>query len=184
VLKTLRHVLAHALLLLASIYLYRVAAAITSNAGPGRIGPEFWPKAILVAMGLLCAWEIVKRLVLRSRSEARGLVGALDRPQGAEGAAGAETPFRPGMLAAGIALVFGYVLAVPWLGFFVATAVFLAAFPWCGGLRRPALTATLGVAGSLVLVVMFMRVAYISLPLGEGPFRALSLALLAAIGVS
>jgi hypothetical protein len=33
-------------------------------------------------------------------------------------------------------------------------------------------------------VVIFMRVTYISLPLGEGPFRALSLALLSAIGVS
>jgi len=184
VLKTVRHVLAHALLLAASIYLYHVASTITSNAGAGRLGPEAWPKAIIVAMGLLCAWEIVKRLALRSRGEARGLVGGLDRPQDGAQAAGAEPPFRPGMLAAGIALVFGYVLVVPWLGFFVATAAFLAVFPWFGGLRRPALTATLGVAGSLVLVVMFMRVAYISLPLGEGPFRALSLALLAAIGVS
>ena len=37
-------------------------------------------------------------------------------------------------------------------------------------------------AGSLALVVVFMRIAYISLPFGEGPFRALSLALLRAIG--
>ena len=65
-----------------------------------------------------------------------------------------------------------------------ATAVFLAAFPWFGGMRRPLLTGALGIGGSLALVVVFMRVAYISLPLGEGPFRALSLALLAAIGVS
>jgi hypothetical protein len=33
-------------------------------------------------------------------------------------------------------------------------------------------------------VVVFMRVAYISLPLGEGPFRAISLGLMRAIGVS
>jgi len=31
---------------------------------------------------------------------------------------------------------------------------------------------------------MFMRVAYISLPLGAGPFRELSLALLRLLGVS
>jgi len=73
---------------------------------------------------------------------------------------------------------------VPWLGFFVATALFLAVFPWIGGLRRPVLTSIVGLAGSFVLVVIFMRVAYISLPLGEGPFQALSLALLRAIGVS
>jgi hypothetical protein len=33
------------------------------------------------------------------------------------------------------------------------------------------------------MVVLFMRVAYISLPLGEGPFRSLSIALMSAIGV-
>jgi hypothetical protein len=50
------------------------------------------------------------------------------------------------------------------------------------GLRRPVLSAALGIAGSLALVVVFMRIAYISLPFGEGPFRTLSLALLRAIG--
>ncbi len=130
-------------------------------------------------MGLLCAWEIARRLAVRPRG-------------GGPGASAAETgdasPAPPaiqaGKLAAGAGLVLAYVVTVPWLGFFVATAVFLAAFPWFGGLRRPLLTGALGVAGSLALVVVFMRVAYISLPLGEGPFRSLSLALLAAIGVS
>ena len=105
---------------------------------------------------------------------------------GGEAAAGAQAEpiTHRGRLAAGIAIVFAYVLTVPWIGFFVATLLFLAAFTWFGGLRRPVLVAITSVAGSLVLVVMFMRVAYISLPLGEGPFRALSLALLSAIGVS
>jgi hypothetical protein len=34
-----------------------------------------------------------------------------------------------------------------------------------------------------VLLVIFMRVAYVSLPLGVGPFKTLSLALLRLIGV-
>jgi hypothetical protein len=51
-------------------------------------------------------------------------------------------------------------------------------------MRRPVLSAAIGLAGSLVLVVMFMRIAYISLPLGEGPFRQLSIALMRAIGVT
>ncbi|MEO5677971.1 MAG: hypothetical protein ABIQ84_10515, partial [Usitatibacter sp.] len=88
------------------------------------------------------------------------------------------------MLFGGIALIAAYVLAVAWIGFFVATALFLAAFPWIGGLRRPVLSVALGLTGSLVLVVVFMRIAYISLPLGEGPFRAVSIALMRAIGAS
>ena len=88
------------------------------------------------------------------------------------------------MLAGGIALIAAYVLAVPYTGFFVTTALFLGIFPWIGGLRRPVLSAVMGIGGALALVVIFMRVAYISLPLGEGPFRALSLALMRAIGVT
>jgi putative tricarboxylic transport membrane protein len=171
--KTLRLVLPHGLMLLASILLYWAATRIEADTGGGgRIGPDAWPKAIIVLMGLLCAWEIAKRLALRSRMEPKGEASA-DEPAA-----------QPRKLASGIAIIFGYVLAVPWIGFFLATTVFLALFPWLGGFRRPVLTTVTGLAGSFVLVVMFMRVAYISLPLGEGPFRTLSIALLAAIGVS
>ena len=85
---------------------------------------------------------------------------------------------------AGIVLIAAFALGVDWLGFFVATAVFLVAFMLIGGFRRPLLAAGIGVAGSFLLIVIFMRVAYISLPLGAGPFRELSLALLRLLGVS
>ncbi len=179
----LRLVLPHGLLLVATLVLYWAATRIQANVGAGRIGPDAWPKAILVFMGLLCAWEMARRLAMRRRDDAARVpavapgLGAGDDPQ-------ATPAMHAGKLAAGAGLVFAYVIAVPWLGFFVATVVFLAAFPLCGGIRRPVLTTALGLAGGLALVIVFMRVAYISLPLGEGPFRALSLALLSAIGVS
>jgi hypothetical protein len=172
----LRHALPHLVMLAAAVFLYWSAGRIDAYTGGGaRIGPDAWPKAIIVLMGLLCAFEAGRRLL--GRGTATG--------------APASSVFRPptepapaaGMLAAGVLLVAAYVLAVPWLGFFLTTAIFLAVFPWMGGLRRPVLCAVLGGLGSFVLVVLFMRVAYISLPLGEGPFRTLSLALLEWIGV-
>jgi putative tricarboxylic transport membrane protein len=178
----LRQVLPHAVMLVASLLLYWAATRIDVDTG-GRIGPDVWPKAIIVFMGLLCAWEIVKRLAAKSAPEAVGLVAELKAPPVAVAEGKAPTPEHPRMLAGGIALIAAYVVTVPWIGFFVATAIFLAVFPWIGGLRRPVLSAILGIGGSFVLIVIFMRVAYISLPLGEGPFRALSLALMRAIGV-
>ena len=177
--RTLRLVLPHGLLLVATALLYWAATLIQGSTGPGRIGPDAWPKAIIVCMGLLCAWEIARRLAVRPRGGGPGASGAET-----DDATQAPPAIQAGKLAAGVGLVFAYVVAVPWAGFFFATAVFLAAFPWFGGMRRPLLTGALGIGGSLALVVVFMRVAYISLPLGEGPFRALSLALLSAIGVS
>lgn len=179
----LRLVLPHGLMLVATALLYWAATKIQANVGAGRLGPDAWPKAIIICMGLLCAWEIVRRLAVRPRGDWPGASAAATGPDAGD-AAPAPPALQTGKLLAGTGLVIAFVVAVPWLGFFAATAVFLAAFPWFGGLRRPLLTGLLGIAGSLALVVVFMRVAYISLPLGEGPFRALSLALLAAIGVS
>ena len=120
---------------------------------------------------------------LKTIQELQGRVQALEKGQPAGAAAADPAPDHPGMFAGGVALVAAYVLAVPWLGFFLTTAAFLALFPWVGGVRRPLLCAVLGVLGGLLLVVLFIRVAYISLPLGDGPFRAVSLALLDWLGV-
>ena len=182
----LRQILPHGVMLVAALVLYRVAAGIDVDTG-GRISPAVWPKAIIVIMGLLCAYEIVKRLVAKSDFTAKGLVSvdplgvveASPSPLG-EGREGRNYP----MLFGGIAIIAAYVVAVPYTGFFLTTALFLAIFPWIGGLRRPLLSAAIGLVGSLALVLVFMRVAYISLPLGAGPFRDLSIALMRAIGVT
>ena len=193
-------VLPHGVMLAASIFLYWAATRIDVYTGGGtRIGPDAWPKAIIVFMGMLCAFEVVKRLLTRP-----GGAGDVARPEAIvplppvppvpqvpqvpsvppEPPTPQAPQEHPRMLAGGIALIAGYAVLVPWVGFFVSTALFLAAFPLIGGLRRPLLASVLGIAGSFLLVVLFMRVAYISLPLGEGLFRALSLGLLELIGVT
>ena len=181
----LRHCLPHFVMLLVSVLLYGIAARIDAPAG--RVGPDFWPKAIIVFMGLLCVIEIAKRLVI-------GVAPAAPPPEAMPGPAAAATaappatvedePWRPGMLFGGGAAILGYVVLVPWLGFFLSTLAFLCSFAWIGGFRRPALNLLIGLGGSVLTLVLFMRVAYISLPLGEGPFRQFSLALLKLIGVS
>ena len=181
----LRGIVPYGLMLAFSVFLFWAATRIDVDTG-GRISPSVWPKAVIVFMALLCAYEIAKRLLAPSSREATGLVSDLQQAPDAAGASAAPIaePEHPRKLFAGIALVAGYVLAVPWLGFFLTTALFLGLFPWVGGFRNAPLTAVLGTLGSLSLVVVFMRIAYISLPLGEGPFRTLSLALLKLIGVT
>ncbi len=174
-----RLILPHAVMLVVAGLLYGAASRIDAETG-GRIGPAVWPKAVIVFMALLCAYEIVKRLVVGASGSAKGLVTGLEATSPAKDA----SPEHPARLFGGIALVVAYVFGVQGLGFFLATALFLAIFPWVGGLRRPFLSAAIGIAGSLLLVVVFMRIAYISLPLGAGPFRDFSIALLRWLGVS
>ena len=179
----LTRVLPHAVMLVVACLLYWAAARIDAETG-GRIGPAVWPKAVIVFMGLLCAYEIVKRLLVRSEFVARGLLSGTNAAPGQPVKREDAEPHHHGMLLGGIALIAGYVFTVPWIGFFTATALFLAVFQWIGGFRRPAIALAIGLGGALALVVVFMRIAYISLPLGEGPFRAISIGLMRLIGVS
>jgi hypothetical protein len=174
--------LPYAAMLAAAGFFYWAATRIQVDTG-GRIGPAAWPRTIIVILALLCIYEIVKRVVAPAGTSASGLVSTAN-PHGAEAEPDEPERWDPMKLAGGIGLVAAYVVAAPLLGFFVSTALFLAIFPWVGGVRRPALLASLGLGGSLALIVVFMRVAYISLPLGEGPFRALSIGLLRLLGVT
>lgn len=187
-LERVRRVLPHSIMLLVAIGLYWAALQIdTSSAvAGGRIGPDFWPRMVIAFMGLLCLYEIVKRLLVRSSSSVAGLTESLLHNPAEALEAPVEAVVEreyPRLLWAGMALIVGYVIVVPWLGFFLTSVVFLAAFTWIGGFRRPLVALVVSISGAFFLVVIFMRLAYISLPLGEGPFRSLSTALLHLIGV-
>ena len=194
----LKQVLPYAVMLAVSVWLFWMATKIDADTG-GRIGPSAWPKAVIVVMGLLCVYEMVKRLAFGTVSAAKGIVDMEAGPiSGGDAENRGQTPILEGesgtadggenrgltpMLAAGIGLIALYVVLVPFTGFFLSTALFLFVFPIVGGLRRPMLAGFLAITGSFALVVVFMRIAYISLPLGVGPFRDVSIGLMRLIGV-
>lgn len=186
----IRHCFAHFVMLLVSIALYWAAMQIDTSAtgGGARIGPDFWPKAIILFMGALCVYEIAKRAIFHSDFTAAGLITGLNEnpaaDPGTESAAPETEPEYPKLLLAGSALILGYVFAVPHLGFFITTALFLFGFAWVGGFRRLGWNVAISLFGALLMVVLFMRVAYISLPLGEGPFQSVSIGLLRLLGVN
>jgi hypothetical protein len=185
----LRLCLPHFVMLLVAVALYAAALQIDTSATQGgrRIGPDFWPKAVILFMGALALYEVVKRAIFGIDFEATGLTDKLtENPAGdptTETAGEASEVEHPRLLIGGAALILGYVVVVDWLGFFLTTALFLFAFSWIGGFRRHGWNALIALCGAFVMVVLFMRVAYISLPLGAGLFRSLSIALMSAIGV-
>ena len=72
----------------------------------------------------------------------------------------------------GIALTVLYVVLIETLGFFLCTFLYLAAFMWVGRYRRPGVILATSLIGSLAFMFMFMKVVYVSLPLGAEPVRA------------
>ena len=164
----------YAALLVAAAYLFRDASHFAYSPRPGELGPDFWPKAVLVLLMLACGWELVARIASRSAAPRTS-------PR-TDGEASAETRY-PHLLAGGAAATLGYVLVLPLAGFFVSTALYLALFMRIGRYRRYGVIAATSLVGSLAFVFVFMRIVYVSLPLGVGPFQKLSLLILAVLGI-
>jgi putative tricarboxylic transport membrane protein len=89
----------------------------------------------------------------------------------------------PWLIVGGIALTIAYMLLIERLGFFMCTFAYLATFIWIGRYRRPIVVLVSSLVGSLFFMFMFMKVVYVSLPLGQEPFSQVTFALMRLMGI-
>ncbi len=166
-------------------YLYFLSGSIDFVATGGRIGPNFWPKVILGMATVTCLYEIVKTLFFaRAEGNLDGVLGSVlkETPVEADTVSKTEAVF-PRLLWTGIALTILYVVLIETLGFFLCTLIYLAAFMWIGRYRRVGVIVATSLIGSLLFMFMFMKVVYVSLPLGVEPFAQVSFALMRLMGI-
>jgi putative tricarboxylic transport membrane protein len=165
--------------------LYVLATRIEFVAPGGRIGPDFWPKVILGLAMAACVYQIVKTLFFGAAGdEVTGVLESIIEEAPADAPAGAPAaPTYPYLLIAGVALTIAYVLAIERLGFFLCTFAYLAAFTWVGRYRRPLVVLASSAIGSLAFMFVFMKVVYVSLPLGQEPFSQVTFLLMRLMGI-
>ena len=171
----------YAILLAASAYLYYEALHFDYAHTAGRIGPDAWPRMILILLIALCAWQVLRLALGRDAKSVQGIAQAL------EAAAGVpvedEPPHRAAPVWMGIALTFAYLMLFEIIGFFTASFFYLIALMFVGGYRRPLPAMALSLAVCVCFVLIFMKFVYVSLPLGRGPFLALSVAVMRLVGI-
>ncbi len=147
----------------AALALYPSTWGLDAVARESQLGPGFWPRLALGGLALACAGKTLEEWQRLRRA--------------APGASDARPPLARAKLAAGITCVVGYVVLVPVLGFALVSALFIAAFLVLGGMRSvPAIAANV-VVGVVALLYLFVKVVYLPLPKGDGPFEAVTLAL-------
>jgi hypothetical protein len=148
-----------------AVALYIYAGMISYTPRASELGPEVWPRLAILLMAASCLFEILRRLIAGNR-DATGLIEAFDRePEAKE-----SEPVYPRMLVAGIVLMAIYAVFVPMLGFILGTFLFLAAFMYVGGYRAHGVVWGASAAVTILCGILFLRVAYVSLPRGIEPF--------------
>jgi putative tricarboxylic transport membrane protein len=179
----LRALLPYVLVLTGAALLYYSALHLGYTPHGDRPGPDVWPRAILALMAIACGVRIVA--VARRPSDAPP---AQPQPVPAAGLPGDvrdDTPAQryPMLLLTGIVLTIAYVALLGTLGFFIDTAIYIAALTRTGRYRRWPVIAAVALGGALVFMFVFMKVVYLSLPIGRPPFEAVSLFLMHVMGI-
>ncbi|WP_040298510.1 tripartite tricarboxylate transporter TctB family protein [Afipia sp. 1NLS2] len=178
-LKWLRELGPYILIIGAAIYFYRVASEIPYTEIPGQMGPERWPKIIIALLIAVCAFEVVRRIFVSVRPRP-----VSDAASEADEGFSQQMEAHPLLVAAATAATVGYLLLFDLVGFFVATALYLVAVMWIGGVRRPVFLGLLSLAISFAFSFFFMKLIYVALPLGEGPFARISLIVMKLVGAN
>jgi putative tricarboxylic transport membrane protein len=131
----------------------------------GHLGPTFWPMLALGLMALACLYELA-RIALGVVASAHGLADAYEDAGDGE----ADGPTYPGLLLGGIALLAAFGFLVPILGFLLAGFLFLASFMYLGRYRNHVAIWLTSILVMFLVALVFVRLAYVSLPRGVPPF--------------
>lgn len=165
------------------LFLFYVATQFEFHRRAGILGPDFWPKLVLGLLIVVCACEIARILSSKNPDTDIGgvLAGIADAGSTTESAEPAAN--HPWRLLAGMAATLGYVALVGTTGFFLTTSAYLAAFLVIGGYRNRKIIAALSLGGALLLMFIFMKLVYVSLPIGSDPFAQVTLLLMQLMGI-
>lgn len=184
-LERLKRALPYGVVLTAGFYLFHVANRIEYFAPPGRIGPDAWPKIVIWLLVAASVYGIIRALTRPGAEplpEKEIVEAPVGDPHPTLDAEPSEKTY-PGLLLMGVLATLAYVALVPTLGFFLATSSYLIAFMVIGRYRNWAVIFSTGIIGSLLMMFFFMRVVYISLPIGTEPFSAVTLFLMKLMGI-
>ncbi|HVB46912.1 MAG TPA: tripartite tricarboxylate transporter TctB family protein [Burkholderiales bacterium] len=181
VVEKLRRIAPYSIILVVSAYLYHRALGFDYERVPGRIGPDAWPRMILILLMAICGYQVLRLAIRRTLHEVEGVLQSLE--EDADPSLLEHPQAYPGRAWVGIAFTFGYLLVFEIVGFFTATLVYLVALMYVGGYRRPFAALAIALAASVSFVFIFMKVVYVSLPLGREPFLSVSVGVMKLLGI-
>ncbi len=170
--ERLTGLLPYVALLAAAAGLWLKAGQIDPGPPGSGLGPASWPKLVIGAMAAACCYELVRRMVARRPGTASAEPAALE-----------EEPGPAGPAVAALAASASYLLLFETVGFAADTFMFVLLLMWLGGFRRWKLMLPISAGLTLGLMFVFMKLVFVPLPLGTGPFSLFSQALLRLLGI-
>jgi putative tricarboxylic transport membrane protein len=163
--------LPYAALLALAAWFYKLATTIEYQHQGSNLGPDFWPRMVLAAMMVICIVQGA-RIMLFGQAGGHALIDTAMEDE-------EEGPKSNVLLAAGVVLTLAYGALVTILGFLISTFLFMVLFMYAGRYRSHRAIWLSSLAGVVVLMLVFQKFVYVSLPRGVPPFDSVGDFLLA-----
>jgi putative tricarboxylic transport membrane protein len=170
-------VVPYALVFCGAAFLLYSAENFEFTAAADQIGPDSWPKLVLYMIMATSAFEGVRRLLTaRSIRSGPSIVPIIESPFERE-------PADMRIVFTCVVASLVYLALFEIVGFFVDTLVFVLALIWIGRFRRFWTALAISTVTTLLFMLVFLRVIFVALPIGIGPFEWLSTSLMRLLGV-
>jgi putative tricarboxylic transport membrane protein len=192
ILDRMRRAAPFAVVFATGLWLWTVADSFAISTRLGRLGPEAWPKIVLLLLLFAALWGAIEAFMkaapdgaasIMIKQATRSAGHEEDAEKALEGDPDGPIKRRPIFAFAGVVAMLGYVALLPYLGYAICTFLLLLAIMLLAGYRRQLSAIVISLLGTLAFFFVFQRIAYISLPLGTGVFKDFSTMLMALMGV-
>lgn len=150
-------------LLLFSLYCFVYIGITTPDSGVNELGAAFWPRIILVLLAILLIANIVN-IIKKNKAENIKSISISDLKG-----------FFTSKLFYGMIIIATMAFLLKYLGFMLTVFLFMMAYCYLLGEKRPHILIIVGVVVTIILYIMFYGFLGIILPRGEGFLREISL---------
>ena len=182
-LRQMKRIGPYVVLMFGALGLYMVANRILYTPIPGQIGPDAWPKIILCLLIIVCVAGIVQKLIIDPGAQFDAGQQSWIEAEQPDSEPVVESEDHPGIVMVVLAGTVAYLLLLETVGFFLCTLVYTAFVMWCGGLRRPLVIGGLALSIGVFFTFTFMKIVFVSLPIGSAPFSYVSLGVMKLLGI-
>ncbi len=150
-----------AVVFIAALYLLFEIRTFEGGDVYGALGPAYWPNFVLIVILVLSAGVIFFSI----KGVLQGVIPAVEK---------FHFTMANLRFAASVALIAGYLILLPYVGFLVLTPFQMIAFMYLLGERSKIWIFSLPFVLTIGIVLLFTKVMYVPLPRGVGIFLSIS----------
>lgn len=143
-----------------SAYFYILTTSFRQLKAVEQVGPDFWPKIILLGVMILSILIFLNERKIKPRLSPDQVEDrSVDRRR----------------VIWGLVLIFGYIILLDHGGFTLLTPIFMGCFMYLLGVRKKGFIMVSSLFLTAIIIILFAKFLLVALPRGVGVFREFSL---------